>query len=188
MAYKVTVDPTVEPITLQEAKDWLKVSGSAEDSLITMMIESERQLLEDLLNQKLVTQTIIQKVDRFPASTEPLYLEANPVQSITSIVYKDAAGSTDTFSSDKYSFDNSSGRARIYLKENEQWPLAISEKEAVSITYISGYGLAADVPGKLKKLLYHMIGYAYENRMNPVEAKRTYLDRLIANQKIYWFE
>jgi len=188
MAYKVTTAPASEPITLTEAKNWLKVSSSSEDDIITMLIESERQFLESKLNQKLVTQTIIQKIDSFPVGQNPIYLEANPVQSITSITYKDAIGSTDTFNSSNYTLDSTSGRARVYLKQDKEWPTLISEDESVTVEYVAGYGAESAVPPKLKRLLYHGIGYAYENRMNPVNAKRTYLDKLIGLERINWFE
>lgn len=188
MAYKVTSAPAEEPISLAEAKNWLKAVGTADDTIISMLISAERGVLEDKLNQKLVTQTIEEKQDKFPLGNEPIYLAANPVQSITSIVYKDAASSTAVLSTDVYELDNTSERARIYLKEGQTWPVTISEKERVSITYVAGYGAASAVPDKLKKILYHMIGYAYENRMNPVEQKRTYLDRLIGLEKVSWFE
>lgn len=189
MAYKVTSQPSEEPISLSEAKNWLKVSGAADDAIITMLINAERQYIESKLNLKLVTQTITQKVDKFPTNSESILLEANPVQAITSLTYKDSAGAVQTLSASNYILDNSSTRARIYLKDGQEWPTtSIDEKEIVTITYTAGYGAASAVPGKLAKLVYHAVGFAYENRMNPVEAKRTYLDRIINHERLWYFE
>jgi uncharacterized phiE125 gp8 family phage protein len=188
MAYKVTIDPTTEPVTLTEAKNWLKISTSADDDLITMLIESERQILEDRLNIKLISQTIEQKSDRFPATGSPIYLEANPVSSVTSVYYKDAAGSTAEFANTFWDLDNTSERGRIYLNDNQNYPTILNEEDAIIITYVSGYANAAAVPDKYKKLLLHMVSFSYENRQNPIQEKRTYLDKLIKHQRITWFE
>lgn len=188
MSYTVSVAPAVEPITTTEAKNWLKVSSSADDDIIDMLIASERQLLEDRLNLKLISQTIVQKIDKFPPSSNPIYLEANPVSSVTSIFYKDAAGSTTEWTNTNWTLDYTSERARIYLNEGGSYPTPIAEPESVIITYVAGYANAASVPSKYKKLLYHLIAFAYDNRQNPIQSRITYLDKLISNQRLYYFE
>jgi uncharacterized phiE125 gp8 family phage protein len=188
MSYKVTSQPAVEPVTLAEAKNWLKVIGTTDDSLITMLIESTRQTLEDRLDLKFITQTVVQKIDKWPAHSVEFNLETYPVQSVTSIEYKTGTG-TATFSTDQYTADTTRQPARIYLNEGATWPTLKAEQEAVSITFVAGYGdTADDVPVKLKQLLLHLLAYAYENRMNPINERVTYIDKLVHLHRNFTFE
>lgn len=187
MGYKVTSGPAVEPVVRDDAKNWLKVAGTSDDTLIDTLIESVRGILEGRLNLKFITQTVVQKIDSFPIGTE-IALEFFPVQSITSIVYKTST-STATFSSDAYELDTTSQPARIYLKEGYSWPTTKAEAEAVTITAVAGYGdTAADVPAELRQLILHVLAYEYENRMNPVQERRTYIDKLVYLERNWSFE
>ena len=87
MPFQVTIQPTVEPLTLTEVKSWLKVIGTSDDSLITMLLESTRQTIEDRLNLKMNTQTVVQKMDTWPKMNEFL-LDMYPVQSVSAIAHE----------------------------------------------------------------------------------------------------
>lgn len=187
MPFQVTIQPTVEPLTLTEVKAWLKVIGTSDDSLITMLLESTRQTIEDRLNLKMNTQTVVQKMDTWPKMNE-FQLDMYPVQSVSAITYKATSG-TATLDSDIYVLDTTSQPARVYLKDGYTWPTLKAEAEAVSITFVAGFGdEASDVPAKLKQLLLHAIAFAYENRMNPVEQRITYIDKLIYTHRNWTFE
>jgi uncharacterized phiE125 gp8 family phage protein len=189
MATKVISAPAVEPITLTEAKNWLKVIGTADDDLITMLIESTRQSMEDALNLKMITQTVKQTRDEWPVGSVEFELDAYPVQSVTSIAYKTTSDTTQILSADSYVLDNTTQPARIYLKDGYTWPTLQAESEAVTINFVAGYGdTAADVPSKLKTLILHAIAFAYENRMNPVQERVTYIDKLVYLHRNWTFE
>lgn len=188
MPFQVTIQPTTEPLTLTEVKSWLKVIGTADDSLISMIMESTRQTIEDRLNLKMNTQTVVQKLDTWPAASTEFNLDMYPVQSVTSITYKSSSG-TGTLDSDTYILDATSQPARIYLKDGYTWPTLLAEPEAVTIEFVAGFGDDAnDVPAKLKQLLLHAIAFAYENRMNPVQQRITYIDKLIYTHRNWTFE
>lgn len=187
MAYKVTVAPAEEPLTLAEAKLWLRETGTAQNDVVTALITAERQLLEQALNVKLVSQTIEQKIDAFPYGDEVIFLDVGPVISVTSVQYK-TGGTTATFSSDNYEVDTTSERPRIYLKEGSNWPVTEVEQQSGTITYLAGYASAAAVPEKYKKLLRHLIAFSYDNRMAPVSEKMTYIDKLINQERVWYFE
>lgn len=57
-SYKVTVPPTTEPVSLQEAKDWLRVDWTADDALLSTLISRARSLCEGVTHRALATQTI----------------------------------------------------------------------------------------------------------------------------------
>ena len=66
--------PATEPITLTEAKLWLKVDDSTDDDLITALIIAARQACEDYTHRSLITQTWQMTLDRFPNGCDPILL------------------------------------------------------------------------------------------------------------------
>ena len=102
--YKVTTQPAEEPLTLTEAKTHLKVEVTADDSLITALIQAAREEAEQYLNLKLITQTVTEKLDCFPSyeETNLILLSAAPVVSVESVKYQDEDDTQQTLSTDRY--------------------------------------------------------------------------------------
>lgn len=71
ISYAVTVPVSVEPITLADAKQWLRIDFTDDDSIITELISDARRYGENLLRRSLATQTIqlIHEFDHVPAGT-----------------------------------------------------------------------------------------------------------------------
>ncbi|WP_370677636.1 hypothetical protein [Pleomorphomonas sp. PLEO] len=87
-----------------------------------------------------------------------------PVRSITSIVYKDSAGTEQTLSSSAYTLRRGSIEAEIFKRSDVDWPSTDpDDPRAVKITFAAGY-LAADVPDNLKRLVKLIAAAWYENR------------------------
>jgi uncharacterized phiE125 gp8 family phage protein len=66
MGLKVITAPTVEPVTLTEAKLHQRVDLSADDDLITMWITSIREHAEHLTERTLAPATYLLYLDAFP--------------------------------------------------------------------------------------------------------------------------
>ena len=103
MAWKVTTAPAKELWTLSEVKNYLKVDTSADDTLITTLLQSAREVAERYLNQALITQTITEKLDRLNHPT--IYLSVSPVISVTSFQYQDNVNSLQTYDAANYVVD-----------------------------------------------------------------------------------
>lgn len=67
----VVVDPAAEsPVSLQEAKDQLRITHSAEDAHIAGLIRAATAWAETYTGRGLVTQTVEYAIDRFPDNGE----------------------------------------------------------------------------------------------------------------------
>lgn len=55
--YTLTSAPSTEPCTLQEAKDWARITTSNDDTLITAMISAARVQAEEFMGRAIITQT-----------------------------------------------------------------------------------------------------------------------------------
>ena len=165
---KVSVEPTVEPVTSTEAKLHLRVDHSNDDTLITILIKAAREIVEKHTNRSLINQTRIIKLDNFPWG-DTLRLTDGPVSSLSSIKYDaaDDENSDTTLSSSLYWTDLDSDIPRVVVKDS--WPSTYDKPNAVRITYIAGYGTSgSNVPQPLKQAMLLILGHLYENRQQVI--------------------
>jgi len=188
MGWKVTSAPAVEPILTAAMKTYLKVDTTADDDLIGELITAAREYVEAYLGQALITQTIQEKWDTVPPvinGKEPtLELTVHPVQSVTSITYVDTDGNTQTLDSGNYDVDTHRDVARIRIGYGESWPSLRSEINALTVTYVAGYGAtAATVPAYLVQAIRLIVADMYDNRTDYVKGLPTAAERLMDRAK-----
>ena len=94
---KVTTEPSVEPATSTEAKLHLKVDHTDDDTLITIIIQAAREIIEQYTHRSLITQSRTIKLDYFP--DREILIPHGPLISITSIKYYDEDEAQQTLSS-----------------------------------------------------------------------------------------
>ena len=155
----VDTAPTVEPITLTEAKEQLRVDHSDHDSMITGLIQAAREQVEAMCGRAIVQQTRIAYFDRWPDKVfKLLYPE---IRSITHIKYTDADGDQETFAATNYTLDPGSEPGRVVLGYQKVWPsVTLNEEDyPIEIKYICGYApdesgdtpdYTASVPERIK--------------------------------------
>jgi len=137
----------VEPVTLQEAKDFSKIDISTDDDLITELITAAREMCESFVNIGFVEQ---EKLVILSNGNGGQLLPYGPVTEIKEVKVND-----EILSSDEYEV---SGNSFIRL---------ISPKdESIYINYVSGY---SELPKKLKTALLNAIYYLYDNRAQGVD-------------------
>lgn len=158
---KESVAPATEPLTTAEVKTHLRVDGSDEDTYIGTLAQSARILLEKITNRAFVTQTRISRYDAFP----PIFRhQRSPMQSVTSIAYLDGEGESQTLSSALYTVDVHSEPARIIPAVGQSWPQTQDTLNAVTMTYVCGYGAASAVPEIVKTWIKRMVSHWFEMR------------------------
>ena len=159
---KVTSDPSIEPITVTEAKLDLKIDTSDDDDLLTIFIQAARESVENRTGRSLITQTRVIKMDYFPMD-DTILLPNGPIISVTHVKYYDEDDTLQTLSSNDYWVDSDSDIGRIVVETS--WPSTYTKPNAVVVTYSAGYGpLKTDVPAPLRKAILLILGHLYENR------------------------
>lgn len=150
-----TVAPTAEPISLDEAKIFMHVIETDEDTLIESIITSAREYAENYTNRQLITATFELTTDSF---IQDFKLPKAPVQSISKIEYMDESGVYQILSTDDYYLYYEYEIAKIYFSN---LPSIKDDKRAVKITFVSGY---TTVPSSIKTYLKMLVSTLYENR------------------------
>lgn len=148
-----TVAPACEPVSLEEAKLYLRVDSDEDDTLIDDLITASRMMAEQWLRRSLITQTW--KLAYDDGIAERVWLPMGPVSAITSLAVVSSNDSSQTIDSDAYWLN----AAKTELTMNSA---LIGFR--VEISYTAGYGAAADVPKPIKQgMLAHMAAM-YDNR------------------------
>lgn len=188
MNYTLVTGPSVEPISLNAAKLFLRIDQDVEDTLVTSLIVAARQYIEDKTWRPMCTQTWKLSLNESEV-TEFIGVSKAPVQSITSVIYTDPYGNSQTITT---------GTDMVYDLLNEpavirliNIPQILDTFNALQITFVCGYGVAASVPDALKLAMYMLIGHWYEHResvapgtMNEVPMS---VEALIQPYKNTWF-
>ena len=168
MSYKVLSTTGSEPLTLADAKLYLRVTHSLEDTEITAMISSARAFAEEVLGYWLVDRVLEQAFSGFPGSS--VLTMSFPVEDPpTSISYYDVDDVLQSFDVAKVTVDSFDPR-NIILNTGESWPEAVSENipDPVRVVYntVTDNELIDDIVMKgLKKDLADL----YIKRDDPVE-------------------
>lgn len=156
--------PSVEPVTVKEAQDWLRVDYDDDVETIRALIKAARQHAEVYTERAFINQTLTYSVDCFWGS-DVLHLPRPPLSSVSSITYVDTDGNTQTVSSSIYSVDTDSEPGRVYRAYSQTWPTPRQQRNAVTVTYVAGYGSSkTNVPDAIRTAIKMMVADMYENR------------------------
>ncbi len=159
---KLILEPSSEPLTVAEAKLFLRVSDSVDDDLIASLVTAARQHAEDYTRRALVAQTWAKSYDGFP---EYFVLPKAPLISVSSIKYLDENGDEQTLASDQYRlYQPTTDPAHITPEYGGSWPLTQIVRDSVTCEFIAGYVDAEDVPADVKTAMKFFIGHMYDNR------------------------
>jgi uncharacterized phiE125 gp8 family phage protein len=167
MALVLITAPTVEPVSLAEAKAHLRIDIDDDDTLIGGLISAARSHLENTARPKLamINQTWEYIADDWPAG-DTFELRPYPLQSVTSITYTDRSAVATVFASSNYVVDTYKQPGRLRLKTSANWPgTALREMNGLAIRFVAGYGAAGSaVPVQLRQAILLLVGHWYENR------------------------
>jgi uncharacterized phiE125 gp8 family phage protein len=168
MGWKLKTAPTLEPVTLAEAKLHLKLdSDTTDDTLVTALIQAAREQAEKYTGRAFIEQVWEYMMDEF--GEEEIELPNPPLISVSTITYTDGNNVTQTLSTSVYGVNTYDEPGEVYLKFNQIWPIVLDVENSICITYKAGYGTAAtSVPASIRAAILLIIGHLYANRENVV--------------------
>lgn len=169
--------PTVEPITLPQAKNHLRVDIADDDALIQTYITAARQACEAFIHGYLITQTWRVNYSGWPDDfLGSIAIPVEPLQSVASFKWWDqnfvetdmtvATPGPGPFLSTDYLLDKDSEPAQIVLPPGNAWP-GVSQwpVNPIQITVTAGFGAdGTAVPAAYLNGMYMCIAHWYEHR------------------------
>ena len=150
-----TVPPTSEPITLDEAKTFLRILEDDDNATITSMIKSAREYAENYTNRQFEIATYELLAERF---VQDIKLPKNPIKTLTSIEYMDENGDYQVLDSSFYYLYGEDDIFKFHFDETISHK---THKQAIKYTFVSGYDV---VPESIIAYMNILISTLYENR------------------------
>ena len=150
--------PSSEPITLSEAKLYLRIDHNLEDALINDLIMAARMQAEQWLRRSLITQSWKLGYDDGNMSAVPLPM--GPVIDITSVTLILSDGSTQLLAADAYKL-NEARNTLAFTNMVAGLPF--------EIVYSAGYSDATYIPRPIKLGMLAGIASMYDGRADTGE-------------------
>ncbi|TNB47029.1 hypothetical protein FF124_15900 [Martelella lutilitoris] len=186
MSYALITPAGEEPVTLAEAKAFLRLDGSDEDALLADLITTARDYLEMVTGLSLVTQEWRLYRDDWPASGM-ISLAHGPVQSVETVTVYDNDGTASAPSLTEARLDGRARPARFYLPDLAGRRAGLN---GIEVDFTAGFGSAADAPDVAKQAILRHVAHMFAFRgvvaadQQPAGAPDGY-DRLIAPLKAW---
>lgn len=178
--------PANQAISTDNAKNFLRIDGTDDDALVAIQVKAATRRLEQLVDQKFITQTWDIFYDNVPhkikdqwwdgtreghinqmiGEVRELKLPIGPVQSVTGVYTYDEDDVEYIFASTNYSVDTAGPQGRIALKLGQTWPTTV-------LRPVNGFkvravvGMSADengLPEDIKEAIKQFTAIIYEHR------------------------
>lgn len=160
-SWRLSSAPATEPITPEDLQTQLRIDSDAEYDYLGLIITAAREHLEQICRRALITQTWTLTLEDWGAE---IILPRPPLVSVTSIAYLDTSGDSQTLAADQYRVLTKETPGRIVPEYAIVWPTLYDVENAVTVTYVAGYGAATAVPSPIKHALKLIAAHWYEQR------------------------
>lgn len=164
--------PSVEPVTLAEAKEHCRIDTDDDDTYVSSLIALSRSVVEDRLDRTIMTTVWEARYDHFPLWE--LVLPRPPLRSSNTngflevtVTYRDEGGTNRQMLSSNADFqvDDKSVPGRIYPNYAAVWPAVRGDENSVTVKWTAG---AESNEPQLEPVCKHaillLIGHYYANR------------------------
>lgn len=175
----VITEPADEPITLDEAKESLRIEIDDEDTRIWNIIRAARMFAEDYLSLKIMSQVVELSFDQWPATE--FKLGVWPIISVDTVKYEDTASpvAIQTLVADTdYYADITTIEGR--LRTLNGWPSVAVKPNAIKVRMTAGYADQDSVPDQIKEGIKAYCAYIYDSD----ECMKDIAERLLWSARI----
>ena len=153
----------------------VNAATTAEDDLLTDIIQASREHVEDITSRQLLTATWDYYLDEWP-SDNFIKIPFGNLQTAGLIVsWKDTDGAETvlTLTTDYLIETNGEGIGRVVLPHAGTWPSGtLYPSNPIKIRFLAGYTTAALVPSKIRSAILLIASDLYENREGQIVAMR----------------
>ncbi|HHY49915.1 MAG TPA: hypothetical protein GYA10_09230 [Alphaproteobacteria bacterium] len=153
--------PAEEPVSLAEARAFLRLDDTAEDGLVQTLIAAARLHIEGTTARAMLRQSWRLVLDAWPANRD-IRLPVGPLATVSALTVFDPAGDPQEVDFADFVIDRATPRL---LLPASFAPPAMRERQGIEIDFVAGYGEEpADVPADLRQALLTLVAYWFEHR------------------------
>ncbi|MGX1787237.1 head-tail connector protein [Bosea sp. NPDC055332] len=154
--------PAIEPVSLSEAKDFLRIIADDEDELLGTLITAARLMIEAASGRLLIEQGWRIVLDAWPQSGE-IRLPLSPMRSLTAARVHPAVGAAETIVPSSLTLVEGSDPPLIRV--TGPVPSPGRAHAAVEVDLVAGFGATRDtVPAPLRQAVLRLACRWFEHR------------------------
>lgn len=162
MSMQLITEPVLEPVTLDDAKLFLRLDTADDDPVVITMAVASRRLVEQATRNCLLQQTWRFGFDGWPVCGQ-VRLPLAPLMSLTAVTVLDATGVRQPQALSNFSINGSGGASTIQV--NGKPPIPAASTGGIQIDAMLGYGTSAlAVPQPLRMAVLLILNRLYEMR------------------------
>jgi uncharacterized phiE125 gp8 family phage protein len=162
-----TLQPSVEPLNIDDAKQHCRVDNNEDDEYVEFLITKARRFVENYIISSLITQNWTVTYDYYDKSDycwqgkRQIRLPMKPVQSITTVTTYDEYNNATVFDPSNYRVSGN----RLVLNDFCYWPSDLRTMDCLKIDFVAGYGADGSyVPQDIIHAMDLLIAQWYEQR------------------------
>ena len=155
----LTIAPEQEPVSLADAKTWLRIDDSGDDARLAALIATARHMIEKATRRLLVVQSWRIDIDALPGDGH-VRLPYAPLRAIAAVRIIDSFGAQHPLTSAQWRVFDAAGDPRVELSSIL---LAPGRACHVEIDAEFGYGAPVDSPPPLRQAILTLVSAWREN-------------------------
>ena len=184
------ITPPSELMTLERAKLHLRVGTTDEDLYITDLIDVVADAFDG--NDGAIGKALVSQEWRYSGYHTGVCIDLTltPVIEINTITYYDSDNVQQSLSISDYQLYGDDEAAYLRPKLGKSWPSTYARPDALTITFMAGFGDVVDVPPSIIHAALLLIAHYYEHRESVTEVNVKELpqgiDDLLSRHKKGW--
>ena len=165
MSIVVITPPASEPISLAEAKLFLRVDHSIEDDLVATLIIAAREAVEASCGRALIKRRVRESLDIWRQdAVGGAVLGLGPVMHVEAVRLLADNGSQSVIDPERYRLEGGRDRPRLVFESGV--PATLRTVGAIEIEYDAGFAeVASDLPVALRLATLQIVSTLYETRL-----------------------
>lgn len=164
MSVTIVTPAASEPVSLAEAKLFLRVDGADEDALISSLIVAAREAVEAGCGRALITRRVRESLDIWRRdAVDGAALGVGPVTDVLAVRLIASSGAQSVIDPERYRLEGERDRPRLVFAAG--LPATLRAAGGVEVEYDAGYAADAEgVPVALKLAALQIVAALYEAR------------------------
>lgn len=164
MSITIITPPASEPISLAEAKLFLRVDHNSEDDLIATLISAAREAVEAGCGRALITRRVRESLDIWRReAAQGAVMGLGPVTEVVAVRLLADNGAQSVIDPERYHLEGHRDRPRLVFPPG--LPATLRSAGGIEIEYDAGYAEeAADLPVALRLATLQIVASLYELR------------------------
>jgi uncharacterized phiE125 gp8 family phage protein len=166
---RTVTQPVVEPVSLAEAKSHCRIDSDADDFYIVSLITAAREWVEAYMDEALIHQQLVMRLDGFPAEIElprPPMATSGTATAVSVTFTSDESGATAALSTTTYRVDRDTKPGMIRNTYGGAWPGHLTDYNSITVTWWAGRGdSGSSVPQGVRNAILMLVGHFFEKRV-----------------------